>query len=297
MVWKPAKALGLVSGLIVALAIIGVDLFLVQGAWGRGFQLNAYLSILLIILSLPLLILWIYWYYGLLTLHYWLDRNGLVIACGTGRYIVPMKAIRAIVPGKGLKVTRDFRGIGWPGYLKGRVVVEGLGPVVVHATEPLDHQLVVVTDALCYGISPRETARFLEDFAVRQGLGPVRTLPQTEERAWLVSLPVWRDRWFWGLLILAALSGAALFGFLAARYPTLPERLPLHFDAQGEADRVGPKAGLLIVPWIGALSLAINGLLGVLAHRRERLAAYVLAVASLLIQCVVWAAVSRILRG
>lgn len=297
MVWKPAKTLGLIGGLVIVLAIIGVDLFLLQSVWGRGFNLNSYLSTLLLILSGPLLILWVYWYYGLLTLHYWLDRNGLVIACGTVRYIVPMEAIEGIIPGSELKVLQSFRGIGWPGYLRGQVYVEGLGLVLVHATEPLERQLVVVTDSLCYGISPRDEARFLEDFALRRALGPVRSLPQTVRYARLISLPVWRDRAFWASLILAAIACAALFGLLASRYGALPERIPIHFDAQGEADRIAAKQGLLLIPWIGALTLGVNGLLGLVLHHHERWGARLLAGMSLMIQVVLWIAMWRILRG
>jgi len=297
MVWKPAKVLGLIGGLVIVFTIIGVDLFLVQSAREQSLNLNLYFTVLLIILSIPLLILWIYWYYGLLTLRYQLDRNGLVIACGTSRYIVPMEAIEEIVPGKEIRILQSFRGVGWPGYLRGRVYAEKLGPVVVHATEPLERQLVVVTNSLCYGISPRDAAQFLEDFTTRRALGPVRSLPQVIEHAWLVSLPVWRDRWFWGSLILAAMACAALFGFLANRYGTLPERIPLHFDAQGEVDRIAAKEGLLVVPWIGVFTLAVNGLLGLVLHKRERLGAYLLSSMVLMIQVVLWVATVRILRG
>lgn len=297
MVWKPAKTLGLIGGLVIVLAIIGVDLFLLQSARGRGFEVNSYLSVLLLILSIPLLVLWVYWYYGLLTLHYRLDRDGLVIACGTCSYIVPMEAIEEIIPGRELKVLQGFRGVGWPGYLRGRVYAEGLGLVLVHATEPLERQLVVVTDSLCYGISPRDEARFLEDFARRRALGPVRALPQVVRYARLIALPVWRDRWFWAGLILAATACAALFGLLASRYGALPERIPIHFDAQGEVDRVGAKQGLLLIPWIGALTLGVNGLLGVVLHRYERWGARLLAGMSLAIQVVLWVALARILRG
>jgi hypothetical protein len=297
MVWRPGKTSGVVGGLIIVLAVVGVDIFLIQSASGQSLTLNLFFTVLLVILSIPLLILWIYWYYGLLTLRYQLDRNALSIVCGTSRYTVPMEAIEQIVPGKEIRAIQGFRGVGWPGYLMGRIYVEKLGLVVVHATEPLERQLVVVTNSLCYGISPRDATQFLEDFAARRALGPIRPVTQSVEYARLVAFPVWRDGWFWGGLVLAAMACAALFGLVASRYGALPERIPLHFDVQGEVDRIAAKEGLLVIPNIGVITLAVNGLLGLLFHRRERLAAYLLLGMTLMIQAALWLATVRILGG
>jgi len=77
----------------------------------------------------------------------------------------------------------------------------------------------------------------------------------------------------------------------------LPERIPLHFDATGEVDRIAAKDSLLVIPWIGALALGANGFLGVLLHRRERLGAYLLLAMAFMVQVVLWVAMMRILRG
>ena len=118
---------------------------------------------------------------------------------------------------------------------------------------------------------------------------------QAVEYVSFVAAPVWRDRWFWATVLAAFVANAALFGVIALRYPTLPERLPLHFDAQGMVDRVGFKSGLIVVPTIGALSLAANGLLGTILHGRERLAAYLLVGMAVILQVVLWVAALGIL--
>jgi len=82
---------------------------------------------------------------------------------------------------------------------------------------------------------------------------------------------------------------------ISGRWETLPERIPLHFDAQGIVDRIDSKSGLLIVPTIGALTLVANTLLGVLLHRHERLGSFLLAFCALGIQCVLWMAALGIL--
>ena len=295
MAWKPDKALGLGVGLVVVLVIIGMEVFLLQSTLDQPPGLNLYVIALLFVLSLPLLVLWLYWYYGLATLGYTMDRDALVIACGASRYVVPMEAIRRVVRGDEVEISQGFRGVGWPGYLMGSLRLKDLGLLLVASTEPLERQLVVVTDRLCYGISPRRPEQFIADLAARQALGPLHPAEQAVEYVSFVAAPVWRDRWFWGTVLLAFIANAALFGVIALRYPALPERLPLHFDVQGMVDRVGFKSGLIVVPTIGALSLAANGVLGTILHGRERLAAYLLAGMAVALQVVLWIAALGIL--
>jgi hypothetical protein len=296
MVWKPNKTLGLIVGLVILLTIIGVDVFLVRSIVGRSLDLNLYFTSLLLVLSLPLAGLWIFWYLGLLTLHYHLDRNALSITCGTSRQIVPMGAIQRIVPGSEVRVARGFKGVGWPGYLHGTVQLEGLGMLLTSSTEPLEHQLVVVTNSWCYGISPRNTQQFLEDLAARRSLGPIREYAQAMETTAFAALRVWRDRWFWGIIVLAFAANAVLFGLVSRLYAYLPERMPLHFDALGQVDRIAAKSGILVIPGIGMLTLAVNGLLSLLIYQRERLGAYLLAVIALAVQAISWLAAISILN-
>lgn len=54
-----------------------------------------------------------------------------------------------------------------------------------------------------------------------------------------------------GLAGLIALIGVALY-----YYPSLPERIPRHFNAAGEADAYGPKATLFLLPIIGTVLYA-----------------------------------------
>jgi hypothetical protein len=295
MAWKPDKALGLGVGLVVVLVIIGMEVFLLQSMGGQPPGLNLYVMALLFVLSLPLLVLWLYWYYGLATLRYTMDRDALVIACGASRYVVPMDAIRRVVRGDEVEISQGFSGVGWPGYLMGSLRLKELGLLLVASTEPLQRQLVIVTDRMCYGVSPRRPEHFLADLAARQALGPLHPAEQMVAYVSFVAAPVWRDRWFWGMVLLAFIANAALFGVIALRYPALPERLPLHFDAQGMVDRVGFKSGLIVVPTIGALSLAANGVLGAILHGRERLAACLLAGMAVALQVVLWIAALGIL--
>lgn len=290
MFWKPARALGLVVGLVILLTIVGVQIFLVQSVLGQPPGLSAYLTALLLLCSVPLLVLCIHWYYGLLTLRYYMDRNALVILSGAERHIVPMGEIRRIAHGRDFKAGENIHGIGWPGYLKGTATLGDLGRVMVHATEPLDRQLIVVTDRGCYGISPRDVERFLDEFESRRALGPLRRVEARVAYLPYATLPVWRDRALWGALLAAAVVNVILFGVVSGRYSALPERFPLPFGAQREALRIISRGDLYLLPGIGAIALLLNGVLAAAVHGRERLGAYVLAASAALLQLPLWLA-------
>ena len=130
---------------------------------------------------------------------------------------------------------------------------------------------------------------------MRRTLGPVRGVKHNVRYPPFVALPLWRDRWFWGVIALAFGLNAALFGFVAQLYGSLPERIPLYFDAWGEVSRIAPKVSLLIIPGIGAITLAVNSFLGALLHRRERLGAHLLVGVAWVIQLILWLAATAIL--
>ena len=93
-----------------------------------------------------------------------------------------------------------------------------------------------------------------------------------------------------GLLIVAFLALLALTGFISFRFPALSRLMPLHFDAAGNPDRLGSRGQVFIIPLIGLLSLLLNGTLGGLMYRRQKMASYLLWGGALLVQVLVWAA-------
>ncbi|MBM3189315.1 MAG: DUF1648 domain-containing protein, partial [Chloroflexi bacterium] len=186
--------------------------------------------------------------------------------------------------------SRGFRGVGWPGYMNGRLRLKRLGWLVSLSTEPLQRQLIVVTETQCYGISPRDPTEFLHHYVQYRALGAVAAIEQGVERNLLLRLPLWSDLAFWGAILVAFVANVALFGLIMARYGALPERIPLHFNAQGEPLRIASKAWLLLVPGIGAAALFVNALLGAALHRWERLGARLLVFAALGVQAIVWSA-------
>lgn len=68
----------------------------------------------------------------------------------------------------------------------------------------------------------------------------------------------WTDKAFILLLLLAVVIGLGLLGAILNVYPQLPERLPIVFNAQGQADLVANKVYLYRLPLGVFLVIVIN---------------------------------------
>ncbi len=123
--------------------------------------------------------------------------------------------------------------------------------------------------------------------------------PQTEEVARPPSLfaRLRRDYALIALVAAAVLINLALAVFLLVRYSSLPDLLPLHFDATGLPDQFEPKDRILVMPVIGLIVFGANTLLGALTYRFERAASVLLAGSSVFVQILAWFATVNIVNG
>jgi len=153
-----------------------------------------------------------------------------------------------------------------------------------------------MTPARAYAISPADLDGFLADLELRRRLGPLKALAEETHRARWLTLPIWTDRVAHLLLALGAVANALLFAHLCWRYPALPSLLPLHFDALGQPDRIGLRAEVFKLPAIGLAILVTNFALGLFLHGRERLAAYLLFAAVLVVQILLGVALFNIVH-
>lgn len=295
MTFRPPKQMGLFAGLIIIGTIVGIAGYLLVSLRQQELGLGLFFMICLFALSVALLVLWVYWFIELLTLRYHLDRNALTIACATGRQVIPLAAIEAIERGDTLKVGRGLKGVGWPGYMKGSLELSTGHGLETFSTEPLERQLIIVSGARRYGISPRDIAGFVTALETHRGLGAVRTIEEQHERARWLLWPVWHDRRHWQLLALGLLLNLALIAWVMQRYGSLPGQIPLHFDVGGQADRIAPREQLFTLPAIGLLVFVLNTVTALVLYARERLAAYLLGFGSLGVQAVLWLATLEIL--
>ena len=279
MIWNPPKALGLAFALLMLAALSAAGFFVARSLVGVEIGPGFFWRTVWLICNAALVVVVIHWTVELIALRYVLDRDALTIHSGTHRCIVPMGAIKRIAPASKLYVRGALKSFRWPGHRRGPGHVEGVGDVRVYATKPLGQQLVVVTERGGYAISPRDRQEFLQDYAVRRGLGSLHPLTESVEYGPVARWPVWHDALFWGLSAAGLLICLTLSGVLLWRYPQLPERLS--FPSQKGVERIASKSRLLAMPGLGAVMLAVDTFLGVLLHRGERLGAYLLMLAAL----------------
>jgi len=232
----------------------------------------------------------IYRLIGLRRSGYAIDRNHLTIVWGPIRHVVPTRLIDHVVLGEEVSPRIRFRGGRWPGMWVGSGDVPAIGLTLFNATAPLHRQVFIVTDLAAYAISPIDREGFVEAVKARKAMGPTQDVLQETIRPAFFDWPLWSDRLARRLALGAALLCAALFAFVCLQYPELPERVPLHFDTAGVADRFGGPPSVFILPLIGLLALTVNSLIAVPVYLRERVPAYLLWGGALLAQVLVWVA-------
>ena len=106
--------------------------------------------------------------------------------------------------------------------------------------------------------------------------------------------PLPGDRLARGLALAGLALNLALFGYLAFMYSTLPDLFALHWNTQGDPDRIGHPDELLRLALIALGLWLVDLLAGLVIHPRERLAALFLYAGAVVVQVVFWAAVLTI---
>ncbi|NIN69563.1 MAG: hypothetical protein GTO63_33750 [Anaerolineae bacterium] len=293
--WKPKRLLGGGIGIGVMLVIILVDAVLVYALRNAPISVVSFVLGLLLALSVLLLSALAYLLYGLFSLRYLLGRDSLVISWARRQEIIPLAAIQSIAQTARLSHDIKARGPCWPGHCVawGRDH-RGRG-VWFYSTGRRPDELLITTAATSYVVSPSSSTGFLSALRARQRLGPARELEQTRIEGGVPGLGIWRDRRALGVAAVGVVANASLFGYLALRYPQLPELVPLLSEA-GQVRLIGAKVELFEVPVIGLTVLLANTILGFALHRWERLATYLLSSIALFVQVLCWMAVLSVIR-
>ena len=295
--WRTDIRLGLVVGIGLMVLIFLVDVGLIWLTTERQMIGPGTFAVgLSVLTSLGLLGLIGYLIYGLADSGYFLDRNAVIIHWGPTEQIIPIGDIERVLTGAEIEGRVRCSGGMWPGHFVGYGEVPDVGGALFYATVPPKEQIYIVTPGLAYGISPADHDGFLKALQRRRQMGPTRVVQLSSKRPGFLSWPIWRDRLGLALLGAALLALLALIGLLAFKYPTLPHLVPLHFDAAGKPDRLGPRANIFTIPLIGLLVFLFNGALGWVVHHRERVASYLLWGGAVLVQILVWTAAVGVLR-
>lgn len=107
--------------------------------------------------------------------------------------------------------------------------------------------------------------------------------------------PYLRDR-----LTVALLAGGLVLnlGFwlgLALAYRSMPQFVPLHWDALGNPDRIAPRSDIFSLAIIGSVVYLVDGVLGIVLSRRIPFAGYLLWGGAALVQILLIAAAFQII--
>jgi hypothetical protein len=300
LTWRAKISVGLPLGLLFVGLVVAVDVWLLNrlinnSIGAQQIGLATFVMGLVFLLSVPLLIFLVYQTLSLVTLRYFLDRNGLVVRWIGTQQIIPIRDIARIMSGRTLgDAVVQRSGLRWPGHERGQGLVPGIGRTRFLATRPLTAQRIHVTPGQAFGISPRDPEVFLHAFEARRELGPNRLLEQEVRHAPFYAWSLWTDQTAWILIGTALVINLALFGYLSVRLAGLDLQLPLHFNSQGLADRIGTKMELFALPIIGLIILGTNLVLGLILYRRERVGSYLLWGGAAAAQILFWLAILSI---
>lgn len=284
MNWTPSRRKGALIGAGSILLIVVIDSLLLWRVVDGKLNGWTFVCALLTMASLPGMALIGYWIYGLMRLRYEFDRNRLAITTAAGKQIIPMSNVKQVIDGKKTRLQVRMKSPFWPGYWIGHGEIEGVGLALFYAVEPPQSQAIVVTPSLAYGFSVPDMDTFLEVFHTALQLGPNVQISQESEKAAYVNWAIWKDRLMQGILAVGLAINVLLFGILTFRYPDLPTRLPLHFDSSGAVDRIAPKSDVLVLPIIGLIVWSLNGFIGAIVYRRQRMASYLVWSGGIVVQ-------------
>lgn len=133
------------------------------------------------------------------------------------------------------------------------------------------------------------------------GLPPARVPGSPEAPLGLPANPspwerLQKDRLSLGLMVATPIALLALLLWLGPTYNSLPDLMPLHFDAQGNPDRIGARSEILILPAIGLIVYLFNISSGLLLRLRFKMdfAANLLWGGAFMVQVLIWLTVWNI---
>jgi hypothetical protein len=98
------------------------------------------------------------------------------------------------------------------------------------------------------------------------------------------------------LLGVAVLMNVAMIVFILIRFHSLPPSIALHWNVNGDPDRIGSPREIWVIPIITALVAIANLILAWSIESFDRFAARFLLAASCLVQLVAWVALITLMR-
>ena len=131
MEWNNRPRLGTQVGIGLIVWLLILDAVLVTIATQLPVSIITFIVGLLVLATLPLMLLVLYWLVGLNQASYALDRNMLTIRWGAIQQVIPMASISQVLHGSEIEGrVQHFRGGRWPGLWVGQAQVQDIGPTL-----------------------------------------------------------------------------------------------------------------------------------------------------------------------
>lgn len=296
-VFRPPRALGVIIGSAFAGWGLVFGLLAARLAANSAVEFKTFLAWSAAAVLFLAAAGFFYWTINLVSLRYLIGDGALTIVWGARRVIIPVNSIQRIVPGRTLEEPH-VSGLNWWGCHIGSAEVKRVGFTLFYSTHGTsDELLYLVTTDESYALTVHDQAAFAEQVQGRASLALATSTVQRSEATGIASLPVWRDRSALTAVLVSAVMTAALWAYLFWVYPGLPSVLQLSFPEPGAVARVGSRSALLAPAYLGAGILAVNTVVGIAVHARERAAGLWLLASGGLLQAVLLAAAVVAVRG
>lgn len=286
MVVYPERRLGVLLAVLPALIAVALAAAVSIKASGWPVSFPQFLAYGCAGLLVALAAVFVFWSYACATLRYVLDRSGLTIVWGPLRQFVPLHAIKELVAGRGEHRPR-VRGLSWWGHHVGRGEARGLGEAIFYSTHRAPEELVYVrTAAATYAVNPRDPSGFIARVRrlQEQTARPEGEAAESVHRDLVAGHPIWADRVAQWLTALAVLVNLALWGYVFAVYPDLDPQITIEFPPLGDITELHSRQAIFRIPAFATAVLAVNLLVGLGFHWRERAATYLLLSATIFFQ-------------
>ncbi len=299
--WAPKPSSATAVSLAAALGTLACSGVSLAYASGRPIAIDTFAAAVAGLAGLLLGLLMGIMAYAHRSLRYRLTPEKLTIEWLWIRETIPLGRIEGVYGGRRLGKRAEVAGLSWPGQYIGRTRAEGLGRLKFYGTT-LDPSsaVIVATGQGGYALTPAEVEEFRRKLIRQLEVVTAEEIEQAPEvqtvMPRLLRLTLLRDGVAVGLLAAALLVLMGSFGYVSARFPDLPELMPLHFNYAGEPDLIGPPRDAFRMPLIGLLILGANGVLVAAIHGWLRDAGRVLAAATVFVELVMLIAVLRVVH-
>ena len=295
MVFKPAQCKSRWEGVFACLWLVILQALLIHWVGVRATDWLRFALIFLLVASVPLLFYLAYRTWIAFTLEYWVDRNAVTVTWADVRQVIPLDSIRQIMVG-GLQEIASNQQRHWPAPFVRPARLMGGVAIPLMATRPAAECLLLDAGSAVFAVSPAGQQAFLDAVQERVRMGPVTNAQLTLTRRLDMQRILKTDRLGLAMLAVGLVGCVLLVGALMVRYPGLSDVMTVRYSADGVPEQVRDKAALFLLPFIGLLAWAVNGVWGlIMAARNQQTGAYLLWGGAIIVQiCSFFALVSLI---